>query len=455
MVHRRPRLLTAAEAMGRRCRHRRRKRERTRLQQMQQLLVLMLCTAAVVASLAAPASRSAIHKKRRMVWAERCASLNDREFTRRYRVNHDGFHYILDHIAPHMPPYRESAQEPHEHAVILSAVLRWCAGGHYLDICDLHGISESRFYAVLWSTLELIDREPAFALPLLDKLEDVEGGALETLAATFDCKTDGLMEGCISVIDGLQVKIEMPSADGSKYYCRKGFYSINVQAACDGNRRFTYMSAWFCGSTHDSVAYQESSLGRVLQDPDHPIQRTKYWVGGDAAYRGPANRCESLLTPYDGHGLPVEFDAYNYYHSKLRIDIEAAFGALVKRWGVLHGALRCATKRLDHAMTLISVLFKLHNIAHDFRAQENGGRLTHDSHCGYSPQQHNGQDMHGTHHPEWGIPWTTELWGDDLVVPRVARGQAAQQAQPLRRALTARLAVAGRVRPDHSNYSYQ
>eukprot|EP01049_Picozoa_sp_SAG25_P006532 SAG25_NODE_495_length_7403_cov_7.136911_10_plen_175_part_00 len=135
MVHRRPRLLTAAEAMGRRCRHRRRKRERTRLQQMQQLLVLMLCTAAVVASLAAPASRSAIHKKRRMVWAERCASLNDREFTRRYRVNHDGFHYILDHIAPHMPPYRESAQEPHEHAVILSAVLRWCAGGHYLDIC--------------------------------------------------------------------------------------------------------------------------------------------------------------------------------------------------------------------------------------------------------------------------------------------------------------------------------
>ena len=117
---------------------------------------------------------------------------------------------------------------------------------------------------------------------------------------------------------------------------------MNVQAACDGQRRFLWMSARFCGSAHDSIALRDSSLGEVLLDPSHPVHATRFWIAGDDAYKGIGNRCQSLLTPYSGRGLSQQKDSFNYHQSKLRIEIEAAFGALSKRWGILHCTTRSA-----------------------------------------------------------------------------------------------------------------
>jgi DDE superfamily endonuclease len=53
-------------------------------------------------------------------------------------------------------------------------------------------------------------------------------------------------------------------------------------------------------------------------------------------------------------------DAYNFYHSQLRINIECAFGRLVARWSILRSAI---PQNITIAKTtaLVIVLAKLHN----------------------------------------------------------------------------------------------
>ena len=84
------------------------------------------------------------------------------------------------------------------------------------------------------------------------------------------------------------------------------------------------------GSTHDSTAFSLTKLAKVLQDPDHLLARSDYWIAGDDAYKGNANSMHgSLLTPYPGKKIGEWKDAYNFFQSSCRISIECTFGEVV------------------------------------------------------------------------------------------------------------------------------
>mmetsp|Transcript_41758 Transcript_41758/g.100465 ORF Transcript_41758/g.100465 Transcript_41758/m.100465 type:complete len:80 (-) Transcript_41758:7-246(-) len=46
------------------------------------------------------------------------------------------------------------------------------------------------------------------------------------------------MKGCVGALDGMSVKIEAPSRCDNplKFYCRKLFYAVSLQAICDAAR---------------------------------------------------------------------------------------------------------------------------------------------------------------------------------------------------------------------------
>jgi hypothetical protein len=136
-----------------------------------------------------------------------------------------------------------------------------------------------------------------------------------------------------------------------------------VQAICDQQRRITWMSTVACGSTHDVQALERSWLGEhVFLNPEHPFNKSGFVVFGDAAYRGIANRCKSLITPYDGNVVSVAEDNFNYFHSSSRMSVEGCFGEFCQRWGVLWRPLRV---KEEHAPLLLSALGKLHNLCVD------------------------------------------------------------------------------------------
>jgi hypothetical protein len=73
------------------------------------------------------------------------------------------------------------------------------------------------------------------------------------------------------------------------------------------------------------------------------------------------------------------------------------------------------------------------------------------SRSGGAPR-YGGGDMRGQEWPEWTLP--DSAWGDDRPCVRASRSSDARNSQPLREKLTDKLAAAGRIRPEHSRFSY-
>ena len=115
----------------------------------------------------------------------------------------------------------------------LSMTLRWLAGGDHKDISDMHGVSaDNYFYTLARETVRRINKEPELDLPLMriDGRPDLIS-CPELLAPSirqFNLRSGGIFTACAAALDGIAVKIECPSFNGSAYYCRKGFHSFNV-----------------------------------------------------------------------------------------------------------------------------------------------------------------------------------------------------------------------------------
>ena len=142
--------------------------------------------------------------------------------------------------------------------------LRYLAGGSYLDIMYLHGVSKGAFYKHLWSTLEAMDKGlPDFTLA--DDIKDLD--RCRYLAAGFSRRTDGHIQGAIAAWDGIIFKVEKPSSvatpecpNPNKFHCRKGFPGVSCQACCDADNRFLWAKVDFAASVHDARAYRMSQL---------------------------------------------------------------------------------------------------------------------------------------------------------------------------------------------------
>ena len=98
----------------------------------------------------------------------------------------------------------------------------------------------------------------------VDKFKDPDW--LRSTEKTFAKHTGGAIRNCVFAIDGMAVKIQKPTpkecSNPMSYWCRKGFFSVVLQAMCDGDSRFTWASMKCAGSTHDSTSFCVTELAR-------------------------------------------------------------------------------------------------------------------------------------------------------------------------------------------------
>jgi hypothetical protein len=176
--------------------------------------------------------------------------------------------------------------------------------------------------------------------------------------------------GFIAAGDGIAISIRCPkesdSADAQKYFNRKGFYSISVQAAVSSSYRVTFSFAKHADSTHDSTAISSTALF------DHPLRSEEdgglpSWsaVAADDAY-GNVSAGGRIITPYSGRSLDVERDRFDFYLSSSRIFLEQIFDVIVSRWGILWSPLRYS---LEKSTKIVIVCAKLHDFILDERAK--------------------------------------------------------------------------------------
>jgi hypothetical protein len=230
------------------------------------------------------------------------------------------------------------------------------AGGSYLDICFEFGVAIGSFYhdkGILWGTIELLDESFQIYFPFDDVNE------LKAIAKGFEDKGTGNLKNIVLAIDGWVCKTRCPKSNEVRFPLsfrnRHGCFGLVVIAGCYSNKKFGMFSCVSCGSTNDILAWDFSTIKKLLEEGRLPPE---YYFIGDEAFQ-----CtQQFLVPWSGHGLPVDKDAFNHNLSSSRQVIECAFALLTERWGVLWRPLRCAFKR----WTLVcSVCAKLHNYCID------------------------------------------------------------------------------------------
>eukprot|EP00808_Paulinella_micropora_P009898 g40805.t1 len=241
----------------------------------------------------------------------------------------------------------------------VAVALRMLAGASYLDVADIHGVSDTSVYYILHRFCAAVNGNPLFDF----KLGFDNTSYLQHLDNGFEKRSTalGFLKGCIGALDGLVVAIKCPDKrdvpNPSRYYCRKGHYGLNLQAMCDSDLRFTWEEMKWPGSTNDSLALQSSSLMHTLLKKK---LKSQYFIVADNGY--PIILSDHVLTPYKGRTLTTERDTFNFYLSQKRQTIERAFGVLIGRWEILWKPLRFDFK---HAISITKACMRLHNFLID------------------------------------------------------------------------------------------
>ena len=182
---------------------------------------------------------------------------------------------------------------------------------------------------------------------------------------------------CLGALDGKHIAIKKPAKSGSLYYNYKGFTSIVMMAAVDGNYSFIWASVGHAGSSSDAGIFNASRLCRKLKEntlgvpPPEPFphddRAIHYFFVGDDAFP-----LESwLMKPYPMRSLTPAQRIFNYCLSRARRIVENGFGILAHRW-------RCMLTTMQQKPTTVTTIVKacitLHNV-HRRRHPIRGGEV--------------------------------------------------------------------------------
>lgn len=291
-------------------------------------------------------------------------SLGPIYFRRAYRMTFETFQRLYEILEPYLA--RVIGEDPESKryvpngritkSVRLACAIRYFAGGSPYDIMCKYGLGHSDFFRSVWFVVDAVNMVQEFHISYPsshDEQLQIAHGFRQKSAADFT--------QCAGAIDGILIWIPQPTTDDSdvtgvgvtKYLCaRKGKFGLNCQAVCDARNRFLDISITYPGSTSDCLAFEGSALYSRLEDG---LLHPNLCLFGDNAYIN----THYMATPFSG-GVGGSKDAYNFYHSQLRINIECAFGILTERWGILRSAMPRGIT-IKKTTALVICLAKLHN----------------------------------------------------------------------------------------------
>jgi hypothetical protein len=295
-------------------------------------------------------------KRAKIVNIRRC--LGRTYFQRAYRMSQTKFDELVKLLKPQLPEKKRVGPNGIISVELeLSIALRYFAGGSPLDFIASHGISYTSIWKSIWRIVVAINECEELRIQF-PKDHSVQ----KQIAAAFKEKSDVGFDNCVGAIDGLLICTEKPMESfahvmktGSRsFFCgRKNKFGYNMQAVCDAEGRF--LSVWINhpASASDFISFIRSKLYFKLTNPGFLADGLV--IFGDNAYVSN----DFMVTPYKNVRAGPK-DDFNFFHSQLRINIERAFGMLVKKWAVLQKPLPCQMGP-HKQMALTMALCQLHN----------------------------------------------------------------------------------------------
>ena len=132
-------------------------------------------------------------------------------------------------------------------------------GVNYRAVANQFGAAVPTVCCIVRETTEAI---VAFMTPKYIRFPVTDVECLAAMA-TFN---DQPIPNCVGTIDGSHIRIIRPHNYSTDYYNFKGYYSVLLQAVCDGNCKFLSLSCGHPRSIHDATMMRRSGFtGKSLQ----------------------------------------------------------------------------------------------------------------------------------------------------------------------------------------------
>jgi hypothetical protein len=166
------------------------------------LMVLQVLGLCVSALYVVPDSRRRSLIEQRLLWDD-YSSRHDQRGTllRRLRMKKDSFNKLVGLLAEDLA-VDEVAADKRGGAIIpeicVYCTLRYLAGGSYLDITDIAGISQASLYRVVWKTITAIAKCKALRIIFPKSQQEIENA----IAGFASVSQDGAIHNCVGVVDG-------------------------------------------------------------------------------------------------------------------------------------------------------------------------------------------------------------------------------------------------------------
>ena len=221
----------------------------------------------------------------------------------------------------------------------------------------LLNVGYGSIWAYTWRTIDLLARISG------DHIQWPEPGSASRTAATHP-----IFRRCIGFLDGSNIVLrDRPKIDPEAYFSRKKNYGFNLQAICDWDRRFIWVSMGHTASAHDSTAFKSSGLYQRM----HEHFDAEEYILADKAY----GLERHIITPYKEPASRQPANRrFNLQHAISRVKIEHAFGVLKARWPTPYNIpTRIGMdKQLGHrrVMNWTMACIVLHNILHGIKENE-------------------------------------------------------------------------------------
>jgi DDE superfamily endonuclease len=330
------------------------------------MLAMQVCMLTYACWLFFPNPRGPSFFEQRLAWDHYCSKHEQRgTLKRRIRMDKCSFDKLLGYIYQDLIVKEGKADNrggPIIPELCLFCTLRYLAGGSYLDICDIAGISKSSFYRILWKTIDALCKCEELAIRFPSSSAEIQS-AIEGFESISYASA---IRNCALVIDGYLVRIRTPTKEevgnvrsyfSGHYQC----YGVNVQAATDHHSRFVFLSFASPGVTGDRYAIRHCNLHSLIEGLPLGICAI-----GDAAYEA----SEHCVPVYHGvDRLKAKYDNFNFFASQLRIRVEMGFGMMQAKWGILQRPLQC---KLVNAKDMVQAIGRLHNFVIDERLLAKG-----------------------------------------------------------------------------------